>query len=153
MTCSAVHHIWQSPGSWLQLHRRCRVGFFGIGGSGKTVTSSWLAREDDIRQHFELILWITFGQSPNEIKMQQTIYRQLTGRDLVVDSTVEANKVGSQHEDILVSAFRCALPPRTLLPFVLKPPVVGCRPHSSTRWRAGGSCSSLTTSGTRPTRA
>jgi hypothetical protein len=36
-----------------------RIGFFGMGGAGKTVTSCWIARSEDVRQHFEHVLWVS----------------------------------------------------------------------------------------------
>lgn len=48
-----------------------RVGAFGMGGIGKTMMASWIARDADVRKHFELILWVTLSQTPNISKLQQ----------------------------------------------------------------------------------
>lgn len=34
-----------------------KIGALGMGGIGKTVTASWIARDDDVRRHFDLIVW------------------------------------------------------------------------------------------------
>ena len=81
-----------------------RVGFHGMGGGkqthpskfrtkfrafficgssfsvGKTTISAWLVRRNDIRNKFTgAICWVTLGQAPNILKLQQLLYLQLTG--------------------------------------------------------------------------
>jgi hypothetical protein len=57
------------------------------GGIGKTVLASMLARDRDVRTHFELILWITLSQTPNLGKLQQLLYLQATGAQLPQDKS------------------------------------------------------------------
>ena len=71
---------------------KSKVGALGMGGIGKTVTGSWLARDDDIRRHFELVLWVTLGQTPDLKQMQSLIHMQATGADIPSDSTPEQVK-------------------------------------------------------------
>jgi hypothetical protein len=42
-----------------------KVGAFGMGGIGKTIMAAWICRDEDIRKHFDVILWITLSQTPN----------------------------------------------------------------------------------------
>ena len=39
-----------------------KVGFWGMGGIGKTVTGAALVREADVRAHFDQIVWLPLGQ-------------------------------------------------------------------------------------------
>ena len=61
---------------------RCRVGFCGMGGVGKTTVSSWLVRRDDVRNQFDAIAWVPLGQTPNIGKCQEQLHLQLTGSEL-----------------------------------------------------------------------
>ena len=61
---------------------RCRVGFCGMGGVGKTTVSSWLVRRDDVRGQFDAIVWVPLGQTPNIAKCQEQVHLQLTGSEL-----------------------------------------------------------------------
>eukprot|EP01050_Picozoa_sp_SAG11_P008326 SAG11_NODE_728_length_7495_cov_3.384397_2_plen_878_part_00 len=70
---------------------RSRVGFHGMGGIGKTTTSCWVCRDEQIRQHFSWIVWCTLGQTPELIKSMGSVYLQLTGHELQ-DTTVEDAK-------------------------------------------------------------
>ena len=53
-----------------------------MGGIGKTVLATWIARDLDIRKHFELVLWLTCSQTPNLQKLQQLLYLQATGKEV-----------------------------------------------------------------------
>ncbi len=68
---------------------RAKIGALGMGGIGKTVTASWLARDDDVRRHFDAILWCTLGQTPDLVRTAALLYLQLTGEEVAPDSTVE----------------------------------------------------------------
>jgi hypothetical protein len=37
---------------------RSKIGALGMGGIGKTVTATWLARNAEIRSHFKTICWV-----------------------------------------------------------------------------------------------
>jgi hypothetical protein len=61
-------------------------GFFGMGGVGKTTTSAWLVRQEVVRSRFEVICWVSLGQTPNLAAQQQLLYAQLTSsRSLATD--------------------------------------------------------------------
>eukprot|EP01047_Picozoa_sp_COSAG01_P050640 COSAG01_NODE_5138_length_4460_cov_2.442559_3_plen_533_part_00 len=56
-----------------------RIGFYGIGGIGKSVILSWLVRHDIVRQKFNEIVWVTLGQTPDAALVQSVAFSQLTG--------------------------------------------------------------------------
>jgi hypothetical protein len=56
------------------------VGVQGMGGVGKTVLVTTLAHDPDVRKAFpEGIFWLTVGQKPNLLDLQNRLLRQLTG--------------------------------------------------------------------------
>jgi WD40 repeat protein len=56
------------------------VGVQGMGGSGKTVLASVLARDSAVRQAYpDGIYWITIGQKPNLLDLQNQLLRRLMG--------------------------------------------------------------------------
>ena len=60
--------------------RSSTVGVQGMDGVGKTVLAAALAREAEVRQAFpDGIFWITIGQKPNLLALQNQLLRQLTG--------------------------------------------------------------------------
>ena len=83
-----------------------KVGALGMGGIGKTVTATWLARNDDVRRHFEYVVWVTLGQTPDLARMQALIYLQITGQELSSDATPEQAKelitVAMRGRDVLL---------------------------------------------------
>jgi NB-ARC domain/TIR domain len=55
-------------------------GLQGMGGIGKTVLASALAHEPEVREAFsDGIYWLTIGQKPNLLDLQNQLLRQLTG--------------------------------------------------------------------------
>lgn len=66
---------------------KTRVGFWGMGGIGKTVTGAALARDHDIRMHFDQIVWLPLGQTPVMLKLQTSAMQQLTGEDIKPDTS------------------------------------------------------------------
>ena len=38
-----------------------RVGFWGMGGIGKTVTGAAIVRNEEVRVHFHAIIWLLWG--------------------------------------------------------------------------------------------
>merc|ERR1711969_430123 len=72
--------------------QKSKVGALGMGGIGKTVTGSWLARDEDISRHFETIVWVTLGQTPDLARMQSLIYVQVTGQELSTETSPEEAK-------------------------------------------------------------
>ena len=59
-----------------------RVGFWGMGGIGKTVTGAALVRDEDVRKHFHAIIWLPLGQTPVIAKLQNLCHMQCTGKEL-----------------------------------------------------------------------
>jgi hypothetical protein len=56
------------------------VGVQGMGGIGKTVLAAALARDSEVRQAFsDGIYWLTIGQNPNLLDLQNRLLGQLTG--------------------------------------------------------------------------
>jgi hypothetical protein len=56
------------------------VGIQGMGGIGKTVLTAALAHDSEVRQAFsDGIYWLTIGQKPNLLELQNQLLRQLTG--------------------------------------------------------------------------
>src|SRR5271166_5598704 len=55
------------------------MGIQGMGGIGKTVLASALAHDSEMRQAFsDGIYWLTIGQKPNLLDLQNQLLRQLT---------------------------------------------------------------------------
>lgn len=83
-----------------------QVGFCGMGGLGKTVVSTWLVRQDEVRKMFEKIVWITLGQTPNMEKCQQMLFMQLMGfdmnRDMSADEAKQSLMQALQGKNVLV---------------------------------------------------
>jgi lambda repressor-like predicted transcriptional regulator len=59
-----------------------KVGFWGMGGIGKTVTGAALVRDDAVRDHFDQIVWLPLGQTPVMEKLQSSAMKQLTGKPM-----------------------------------------------------------------------
>jgi NB-ARC domain len=56
------------------------LGVQGMGGIGKTVLAAALAHDLEVRQTFvDGIYWLTIGQKPNLLDLQNQLSRQLTG--------------------------------------------------------------------------
>ena len=83
-----------------------QVGFCGMGGLGKTVVSTWLVRQDEVRKMFEKIVWITLGQTPNMEKCQQMLFMQLMGfemnRDMSDDEVKQSLMQALQGKNVLM---------------------------------------------------
>ena len=59
------------------------VGVQGMGGIGKTVLASALAHDTDVRQAFpDGIYWLTIGQKPDVLDLQNQLLRWLLRRKL-----------------------------------------------------------------------
>ena len=63
------------------------------GGIGKTVVASWLVRHDNVRQQFDAIIWVTLGQTPQALNVQQSAFQQLTGGRFSGDESDEERKI------------------------------------------------------------
>ena len=54
----------------------------GMGGIGKTTMAAALARDGEVRTAFDKICWVSVGQHPNTLALQQTLYVQLVSRQM-----------------------------------------------------------------------
>ena len=61
---------------------KVRVGLHGTGGVGKTSTCAWICNQDAVRDAFDGVAFIPFGQTPSLPKCLDLLYRQLTGGEL-----------------------------------------------------------------------
>jgi CO dehydrogenase nickel-insertion accessory protein CooC1 len=67
------------------------VAITGMGGIGKTVLASALAHEPEVRQAFpDGIYWLTIGQKPNLLDLQNQLLRRLTGPKETLTTEQEA---------------------------------------------------------------
>ena len=73
-----------------------RVGFWGMGGIGKTVIGAAIVRNDDVRQHFHVIIWLPFGQTPVISKLQNLCHMQCTGKGLSAELSSDEKKEALQ---------------------------------------------------------
>ena len=51
----------------------------GMGGLGKTTMAAAVARDPGIRRHFDRQAFVSVGQTPSIVGLQQAMYYQLTG--------------------------------------------------------------------------
>ena len=73
-----------------------RVGFWGMGGIGKTVTGAAIVRNADVRLHFDIIIWLPLGQTPVISKLQNLCHMQCTGKELSPELSTEEKKEALQ---------------------------------------------------------
>jgi hypothetical protein len=73
-----------------------RVGFYGMGGIGKTVTGAAIARNEGVRKHFHIIVWVPLGQTPVVAKLQNLCAMQCTGKELSAELSVEEKQQALQ---------------------------------------------------------
>ena len=66
-----------------------KVGFWGMGGIGKTVTGAALVRDADVRDHFDQIVWLPLGQTPVLEKLQSSALEQLIGKPMDLNLSEE----------------------------------------------------------------
>ena len=67
------------------------VGVQGMDGVGKTVLAAALARDSEVREAFpDGICWITIGQKPDLLALQNQLLRQLTGSKETLTTEHEA---------------------------------------------------------------
>ena len=66
----------------LRSSKPTKVGFWGMGGIGKTVTGAAIVRDDDVRDHFDQIVWLPLGQTPVMEKLQSSASEQLIGKPI-----------------------------------------------------------------------
>eukprot|EP01044_Picomonas_judraskeda_P022331 COSAG03_NODE_5523_length_1229_cov_1.151327_1_plen_389_part_10 len=73
-----------------------RVGFWGMGGIGKTVTGAAIVRDEAVRLHFHVIVWLPLGEAPVIAKLQNLCHMQCTGKELSHELSSEEKKVALQ---------------------------------------------------------
>ena len=73
-----------------------RVGFWGMGGIGKTVTGAAIVRNEDVRLHFHAIIWLPLGQTPVISKLQNLCHMQCAGKELSSELSSEEKKEALQ---------------------------------------------------------
>ena len=73
-----------------------RVGFYGMGGIGKTVTGAAIVRDSRVRAHFDGIVWLPLGQTPMIAKLQNLCHMQCTGKELSAELSSEEKKQALQ---------------------------------------------------------
>ena len=67
------------------------VGVQGMGGIGKTVVAAALAHDSEMQQAFpDGIYWLTIGQKPDLLDLQNQLLRQLTGSKETLTTEQEA---------------------------------------------------------------
>src|SRR5260370_93644 len=67
------------------------LGVQGMGGIGKTVLAAALAHDSEVRQAFSAgIYWLTIGQKPNLLDLQNQLLRQLTSSKETLTTEQEA---------------------------------------------------------------
>ena len=75
---------------------KSRVGFWGMGGIGKTVTGAAIARDEAVRLHFNIIVWLPLGQAPVLDKLQNLCYMQCTGNEFSSELSSDEKKEALQ---------------------------------------------------------
>eukprot|EP01046_Picozoa_sp_COSAG06_P021714 COSAG06_NODE_1644_length_8819_cov_13.898624_5_plen_1191_part_00 len=69
-----------------------RVGFWGMGGIGKTVTGAAIVRNEAVRKYFHAIVWLPLGQTPVISKLQNLCHMQCTGQELSSELSSDEKK-------------------------------------------------------------
>jgi hypothetical protein len=77
-----------------------KIGFWGMGGIGKTVTGAALVRDAGVRDHFDQIIWVPLGQTPVMEKLQSSALEQLCGKKM--DPTLSEE----ERQSVLREAFK-----------------------------------------------
>ena len=73
-----------------------RVGFWGMGGIGKTVTGAAIVRDEGVREHFDAVVWLPLGQTPTIAKLQNLCHMQCVGKELSSELSSEEKKEALQ---------------------------------------------------------
>ena len=59
-----------------------KVGAHGMGGVGKTTIAAALVQDEDVRMAFDKIVWVSLGQDPDILELQNVIHHQLSNQGL-----------------------------------------------------------------------
>ena len=64
-----------------------KVSAHGMGGLGKTTLAASVVRSAEVRTAFAKIGFVSAGQSPATLDVQRTLYAQLVGSNMEVNSS------------------------------------------------------------------
>ena len=81
----------------LHTSKPTKVGFWGMGGIGKTLTGAAIVRNDAVRDHFDAIVWLPLGQTPVISKLQNLCHMQCAGKELASELSLEEKQQALQH--------------------------------------------------------
>ena len=62
--------------------KKSKVATHGQGGVGKTTMAILTVHDMGVRRLFDRIGWVSVGQTPAVMTLQQALYRQLTGETM-----------------------------------------------------------------------
>ena len=65
----------QPPPQQPQQQKRNKVGAHGMGGVGKTTIAAALVHDEEVRETFAKIVWVSVGQHPNIRELQEVRVR------------------------------------------------------------------------------
>ena len=80
----------------------------GMGGVGKTMIAAAFVHDEEVRAQYDRICWVSLGQEPDIVLLQQTLHIQLTGKALP-EAAKEDERVGLQALKEAVKAQRVLL--------------------------------------------
>jgi hypothetical protein len=72
--------------------KKSKVATHGQGGVGKTTMAILTVHDEGVRRLFDRIGWVSVGQTPAVMTLQQALYRQLTGEpmEIAADATIDS---------------------------------------------------------------
>jgi hypothetical protein len=72
--------------------KKSKVATHGQGGVGKTTMAILTVQDKAVRRLFDRIGWVSVGQTPAVMTLQQALYRQLTGEtmEITTDATIDS---------------------------------------------------------------
>jgi hypothetical protein len=77
---SSLQHLGSMKSSSKANQRTCVVQ--GMGGMGKSTLVASFAHDTEVRSAFDKIVWISIGQTPDIVALQESIHLQLTGQPI-----------------------------------------------------------------------
>ena len=61
-----------------------------MGGVGKTTLAAAIVHDEEIRITFEVVVWVSVGQEPNILQLQESMHEQLVKAKLPDNATTPA---------------------------------------------------------------
>eukprot|EP01048_Picozoa_sp_COSAG05_P022212 COSAG05_NODE_4361_length_1550_cov_1.922123_1_plen_93_part_10 len=61
------------------------------------MTGAAIVRDDHVRRHFHIIIWLPIGQTPMISKLQNLCHMQCTGKELSSELSLEEKQQALQH--------------------------------------------------------